>query len=81
MMNIWRFWCQWFIRFSYMSEGEFNGISQHVPNTHRLNRKGTPALELSHRLNTKCIFHGVIVEASSFLRRIFLEPFVLLIET
>lgn len=64
-----------------MSEVRLDGIGQRFPNTYHLNGKGTPALELSHRLNTKFIFHGVIAEATAFLRTIFLEPFVLLIET
>lgn len=64
-----------------MSEVGLVGIGQHFPNSHHLNRKSTSAFELSHRLNTKFIFHGVIAEATAFLRRLFLEPFVLLIET
>lgn len=63
-----------------MSEVGLGGVGQHFTNT-PFKQKRYTALELSHKLNTKFISHGVIAEATAFPRRIFLEPFVLLIET
>lgn len=64
-----------------MLEVGFDGIGQHFPDTDHVHRKGTPISESSPRLNARFTSRGVIAAATAFLRRIFLDAFVLLTET